>query len=64
MTLELPALLPPAWRAALEPHLDPAATAALGEFVAAEYATQHRLPAARRPVRRVPALSAAAGAGC
>jgi uracil-DNA glycosylase len=38
MTLDLPALLPPAWRQELEPHLDPAATAVLGAFVAAEYA--------------------------
>ena len=38
--MNLPGLLPPAWRDALDPFLDPAATAALGEFVAAEYA-QH-----------------------
>jgi uracil-DNA glycosylase len=44
MTLDLPALLPPAWRTALEPYLDPAATAALGEFVAREYATQTVFP--------------------
>ncbi|GAB3963538.1 hypothetical protein GCM10027615_04110 [Plantactinospora veratri] len=44
MTLDLPALLPPAWRAALDPHLDPAQTAALGEFVAGEYATQTVFP--------------------
>ncbi|WP_422773201.1 uracil-DNA glycosylase [Plantactinospora sp. WMMC1484] len=44
MTLDLPALLPPAWRAALEPHLDPARTAALSEFVAGEYATQSVFP--------------------
>jgi hypothetical protein len=36
--LDLPARLPDAWRALLAPHLDSAATAALGEFVAAEYA--------------------------
>ena len=44
MTLDLPALLPEAWRAVLAPHLDPARTAALGEFVAAEYATQTVFP--------------------
>jgi uracil-DNA glycosylase len=38
VTLDLVGLLPPSWRAALEPYLDPAATATLGEFVAAEYA--------------------------
>jgi uracil-DNA glycosylase len=38
VTLDLLALLPPAWRAELESRLDPAATAALAEFVAAEYA--------------------------
>jgi len=35
--VNLPDLLPPAWRAELEPFLDPAATAALGEFVAGQY---------------------------
>ena len=35
--MNLPDLLPPAWRAELAPFLDPAATAALGEFVAAQY---------------------------
>lgn len=44
MTLDLPALLPPAWRAALDPHLDPAGTAALAEFVAGEYAAQTVFP--------------------
>ena len=44
MTLDLPGLLPPSWRAVLEAHLDPAVTAALGEFVAAEYATQTVFP--------------------
>ncbi|HEU4424062.1 MAG TPA: uracil-DNA glycosylase [Pilimelia sp.] len=44
MTLDLLALLPPAWRTALEPHLDPAATAALAEFVAAEYANNAVYP--------------------
>ena len=44
MTLDLPALLPAPWRAALVPHLDPAGTAALGEFVAGEYATQTVFP--------------------
>ncbi|MEU5565682.1 uracil-DNA glycosylase [Micromonospora musae] len=36
--LDLPALLPEEWRALLTPHLDSARTAALGEFVAREYA--------------------------
>jgi uracil-DNA glycosylase len=36
--LDLPALLPEPWRAALDGFLDPAATAALGAFVASEYA--------------------------
>ncbi|HEY7272621.1 MAG TPA: uracil-DNA glycosylase [Actinoplanes sp.] len=36
--MNLPELLPPQWRAVLEPLLDPAATAALSAFVAAEYA--------------------------
>lgn len=35
--MNLPDLLPPAWRAELAPFLDPAATAALGEFVAGQY---------------------------
>ena len=43
-TLDLPALLPPAWRTVLTPHLDPARTAALGDFVAREYATQVVFP--------------------
>jgi uracil-DNA glycosylase len=43
-TLDLPALLPPAWRAALAPHLDAARTAELGDFVAAEYATRTVFP--------------------
>ena len=38
MSLDLPALLPGEWRSALRPFLDPAATATLGDFVAAEYA--------------------------
>jgi uracil-DNA glycosylase len=42
--VNLPQLLPAAWREALEPFLDPAATAALGEFVAAEYATHTIYP--------------------
>jgi uracil-DNA glycosylase len=36
--VDLSERLPDDWRAALTPFLDPAATAALGEFVAAEYA--------------------------
>ena len=35
--MNLPDLLPSAWRAELAPFLDPAATAALGEFVAGQY---------------------------
>ncbi|MFY1635952.1 uracil-DNA glycosylase [Solwaraspora sp. WMMB335] len=42
--LDLLAMLPPAWAAVLAPHLDPARTAALGEFVTAEYATQTVFP--------------------
>jgi uracil-DNA glycosylase len=42
--LDLPALLPPAWRATLTPHLDPARTAELGAFVAAEYAAHTVFP--------------------
>jgi uracil-DNA glycosylase len=42
--LDLPALLPGPWRAALEPFLDPAATARLGAFVGAEYAGQTVYP--------------------
>jgi len=44
MTLDLTALLPPAWRTVLAEHLDPAATAALGAFVTAEYAAQTIYP--------------------
>ncbi|WP_422754599.1 uracil-DNA glycosylase [Micromonospora sp. WMMD708] len=43
-TLDLLALLPQEWRAVLTPHLDPARTAALAEFVAHEYATQTVFP--------------------
>lgn len=42
--LDLPALLPPAWREALAPHLEPADTAALGAFVAREYASRQVYP--------------------
>ncbi|MFC7544945.1 uracil-DNA glycosylase [Plantactinospora sp. GCM10030261] len=42
--LDLPGLLPPTWLAVLTPHLDPAATAALGAFVAEEYATRTVFP--------------------
>jgi uracil-DNA glycosylase len=38
VTLDLVGLLPPGWREVLRPHLDPAAVAVLGEFVADEYA--------------------------
>ena len=37
-------MLPDEWRAALVPFLDPAATAALGEFVAGEYAAHTVFP--------------------
>jgi uracil-DNA glycosylase len=37
-------MLPAGWRAAVEPFLDPAATEALGAFVAAEYATHTIYP--------------------
>jgi uracil-DNA glycosylase len=37
MTLDLLSLLPDAWRSLVSPHLDPAATARLGAFVAEEY---------------------------
>ncbi|WP_328342956.1 uracil-DNA glycosylase [Micromonospora sp. NBC_00421] len=43
-TLDLLALLPQAWRAVLTPHLDPARTTALAEFVAHEYATRTVFP--------------------
>lgn len=36
--MNLPDMLPPEWRTELEPFLDAAATTALGEFVAREYA--------------------------
>jgi uracil-DNA glycosylase len=42
--VNLPELLPDAWRTALAPYLDPAATAALGAFVAAEYAAHTVYP--------------------
>ncbi len=42
--MNLTDLLPAGWRAALEPWLDPAATAALGAFVAAEYAAHTVYP--------------------
>jgi uracil-DNA glycosylase len=42
--VNLPDLLPPDWRAVLEPLLDPAATAALGAFVADEYANHTIYP--------------------
>jgi uracil-DNA glycosylase len=42
--VNLPELLPAEWRDALTPFLDPAATAALGEFVAAEYAAHTIFP--------------------
>ncbi|MFV2106927.1 uracil-DNA glycosylase [Micromonospora sp. LOL_015] len=42
--LDLLAMLPPAWATALTPHLDPAGTAALGRYVADEYADQTVYP--------------------
>ena len=42
--LDLPALLPPEWRTALRPFLDPAATTELGAFVGAEYAAHTVYP--------------------
>jgi uracil-DNA glycosylase len=42
--VDLSELLPEDWRAALVPLLDPGATAALGEFVAAEYAAHTVYP--------------------
>jgi uracil-DNA glycosylase len=42
--VNLPELLPAPWRTELEPLLDPAATAALGAFVAAEYANHTVYP--------------------
>ncbi|GGM22542.1 MULTISPECIES: uracil-DNA glycosylase [Micromonospora] len=42
--LDLPAHLPEAWQSVLTPHLDPAGTAALGRFVADEYATETVFP--------------------
>jgi uracil-DNA glycosylase len=44
MALDLLERLPADWRDAMKPHLDPAAVAALGEFVAAEYATAQVFP--------------------
>jgi uracil-DNA glycosylase len=44
MSLDLLELLPDDWRAALEPLLDPLATAALGAFVAGEYERQTVYP--------------------
>jgi len=45
--LDLPRLLPAPWSAALEPFLDPAATAALSAFIGREYATQTVYPPLR-----------------
>jgi uracil-DNA glycosylase len=42
--VNLPELLPAPWRTDLEPLLDPAATATLGAFVAAEYANHTVYP--------------------
>ena len=42
--MNLPELLPAGWRAAIEPFLDPAATAALSAFVTTEYASHTIYP--------------------
>ncbi|HEX5598568.1 MAG TPA: uracil-DNA glycosylase [Micromonosporaceae bacterium] len=42
--LDLTALLPQEWATTLGPHLDPAETARLGAFVAAEYAAHNVFP--------------------
>jgi uracil-DNA glycosylase len=42
--VNLAEMLPAEWRDALRPFLDPVATAALGEFVAAEYAAHTVYP--------------------
>ncbi|MFV2083291.1 uracil-DNA glycosylase [Micromonospora sp. LOL_021] len=42
--LDLLAMLPPSWATALTPHLDSAGTAALGRYVADEYADQTVYP--------------------
>jgi uracil-DNA glycosylase len=44
VTVDLPARLPDGWRELLAPRLDPARTAALGEFLAAEYAAHEVYP--------------------
>jgi uracil-DNA glycosylase len=44
VTLDLLSMLPAEWQTVLAPHLDPAATAALGRFVAGEYATKTVYP--------------------
>jgi uracil-DNA glycosylase len=44
MPLDLMELLPPGWRDAMKPHLDPDKVAALNEFVADEYASHPVYP--------------------
>jgi uracil-DNA glycosylase len=44
MALDLMELLPAGWREAMRPYLDPAKVAALGEFVAEEYAAHPVYP--------------------
>lgn len=44
MALDLIGMLPRTWRLAMAPHLDPAVVAALGEFVAGEYASGEVYP--------------------
>lgn len=44
MTSDVLAHMPPAWRVALAPHLNPATVAALDTFVLAEYAAQQVFP--------------------
>lgn len=44
MSFDLMELLPPDWRKAMEPHLDPAQVSELSRFVAGEYAEQTVFP--------------------
>ncbi|MCW2641865.1 MAG: Uracil-DNA glycosylase [Dactylosporangium sp.] len=44
MALDLMRLLPPDWRDAMKPHLDPGTVAALNEFVEGEYASHPVYP--------------------
>ena len=60
MSVDLLALLPAAGGTLLAPHLDPAVTAALGDVRRRRVRPPRGVPAARRSVRRVPALPARA----